>query len=118
MTTIPLVLAAIVYAFEVFSVPGSSCTSASKINDQQQIVGDFCIRTGETSRLYGFLLENGTFKTIDPPGSTNSTARGINARGHIVGTFVTDDDVQKGYLWDGHVFQIIEPPGSALSDAY
>ena len=41
--------------------------------------------------IRGFLLDKGTFTAIDFPGAAGTTALGINARGQIVGMYVTQD---------------------------
>jgi uncharacterized membrane protein len=39
--------------------------------------------------IHGFLLSEGSFTTIDVPGATHTVALEINARGQIVGMYVT-----------------------------
>jgi probable HAF family extracellular repeat protein len=57
-------------------------TSANPVNARGQIVGGY-IDAGGTG--HGFLLDNGTFITIDVPGATDTGVVGINAGGQIVG---------------------------------
>ena len=65
---------------------GVRFVDAGGINARGQIVGE---RFDEGIR--GFLLDTGTFTTIDFPGAAGTTALGINARGQIVGMYVTQD---------------------------
>ena len=55
------------------------------LNDKGQIVGRYLDQTG--SRDHGFLYMNGTFTTLDVPGSSDTEATGINNLGQIVGTY-------------------------------
>jgi uncharacterized membrane protein len=82
------------YTFRTLDVPGSTCTSASKINEQGQIVGGYC--DGGTS--HSFLWDGSTFTTITIPNSTNDQALGINNRGQIVGGYVDTQGIEHGYL--------------------
>ena len=55
------------------------------INDKGQIVGRYFDESG--SGLHGFIDTNGTFTTLDVPGSAGTEATGINNLGQIVGTY-------------------------------
>jgi uncharacterized membrane protein len=57
-----------------------------------------------------------TFTTIDAPGSTGTTAQGINDAGQIVGNF-QDATGGHGYLLDGATFTTIDVPGSIGNSA-
>jgi hypothetical protein len=37
--------------------------------------------------MHGFLLDQGSYTTLDAPGSTHTFANGINASGQIVGYY-------------------------------
>jgi probable HAF family extracellular repeat protein len=52
------------------------------------------------------------FAKISVPGSIQTEAYGINARGDIVGSYVTPDEVRHGFLLRGGVFTTIEVPGA------
>ena len=83
------------FTFTTIDVPGSDLTDARGINDAGQIVGMF--RDG-LGGVHGFLLNEGTFMTIDGPGNVQFTeAFGINNAGQIVGTFADDTGVH-GFL--------------------
>jgi probable HAF family extracellular repeat protein len=47
---------------------------------------------------HGFLLDNGTYTTLDVPGSTSTQAWGINDSGEIVGTYADAGGGQHGFL--------------------
>lgn len=57
-----------------------------------------------------------TFISIDVPGSTSTTAVGMNADGAVVGAFV-DSAGTHGYLLRGGSFTTIDYPGAALTNA-
>jgi probable HAF family extracellular repeat protein len=52
-------------------VPGATFTQASGINDSGQIVGVYFDIAGNE---HGFLLDRGTFTTINVPGSGETSA--------------------------------------------
>jgi hypothetical protein len=50
--------------------------------------------------LHGFLrAPDGIFNTIDPPGSTGSSALSINPAGAIAGVYYDPNSVPHGFLW-------------------
>lgn len=65
-------------------VPGASFTSATGINPQGDIVGQY---DDEAGRRHGFLLVDGAFTTIDYPNAVSTGAFGINPQGDIVGNY-------------------------------
>ena len=56
-----------------------------------------------------------TFTTIDPPGSTATLALDINARGDIVGNYLTADGKTHGFLLSNGTFTTIDVPAAAFS---
>jgi probable HAF family extracellular repeat protein len=61
--------------------PAHINTSAVGISESGQIVGDYQDSTG---KLHGFLYSNGSYTTLDPPGSTSTEAYGIHLHaGHV-----------------------------------
>jgi hypothetical protein len=57
----------------------------SSINNRGQIVGQYLPLTGHPYRT--FLYDNGTFITLNFPGSTTTWGSAINNRGQIVGYY-------------------------------
>ena len=99
------------FTYTTFDPPGSVLTNANGVNKAGQIVGQYS--AGGTTHAF---LRNtdGTFTTIDPPGTTRgSAAYGIDKSGRIVG-FLSDTTMTHGFLreTDG-TFTTIDPPGSA-----
>ena len=77
------------YSYTTFDVPGAPFPRnifATGINDSGQIVGGYQDATED----HAFLLDQGIYTTINPPGSQFTIATGINASGQIVGGY---DDV-------------------------
>ncbi len=70
-------------------------TDALGINAAGAIVGRY---VGADGTLHGFLLDQGVFTTIDPPGSIFTQAIGINNRGQIVGDYQDANGVLHGFL--------------------
>jgi PEP-CTERM motif len=52
---------------------------------------------GDGAGTHGFVLDNGSYTTLDVPGSTWTWATGINASGQIVGMY-RDAGGQHGFL--------------------
>jgi probable HAF family extracellular repeat protein len=82
-------------------------TEASGINDSGQIVGVYRDAVGS----HGFLFENGSYTTLDVPGSTYTEAHGINASGQIVGNY-SDGHTTHGFLLDNGTYTTLDVPGS------
>jgi uncharacterized membrane protein len=76
------------------------------INNRGQIVGNL--------GLHGFLLSEGTFTTIDVPGSGHTETRGINDRSQIVGLYVISGPQGSGgfFFSDGTFTTLRLPDGS------
>jgi probable HAF family extracellular repeat protein len=47
---------------------------------------------------HGFLLDQGSYSTLDVPGSDWTEAHGINASGQIVGYYIDAADGSHGFL--------------------
>jgi len=92
--------------FVPFDVPGSIQTAAWDMSPAGAVVGNFRLPGGA---VRGFLLEGaeldlaaqeltgGRFTTLHVPGSSITTAFGINARGDVVGSFVSGG-VSRAYI--------------------
>ena len=95
--------------FTTLEVPGATCTSASKINNRDQVVGWYCKADGG---IQSFLWQKGKFVVLDAvPGGVNSAA-GINNHGDIVGSYVDNQGFARGYLLQDDVWTSIEFPGA------
>jgi probable HAF family extracellular repeat protein len=82
------------------------------INDSGDIVGDYFDASGVQ---HAYLLSQGTFTTIDPPGSIQTRGIGINNRGVIGGTFLDSNKVRHSYLLDQGNFTIFDFPGATAT---
>jgi uncharacterized membrane protein len=105
--------------FTSIDPPGAIFSEAVDINSRGQIVGRFydgsicdfanaCVLSD--GHDHGFLLSQGEFTTIDPPGSILTGAAGINSRGDIVGPYFTADGKSHGFLLSGGEFTTIDFP--------
>jgi probable HAF family extracellular repeat protein len=56
------------------------------------------------------------FTRIDVPGAVYTDARGINARGEVVGTYADADGVSHGFLLRKNVFSRIDFPTAAVTE--
>jgi uncharacterized membrane protein len=69
----------------ICDLPGAvRALDAGALNARGQIVGEQF-----DGGIRGFLLDEGNFTTIDIPGAASTSALGINARGQIVGVYVS-----------------------------
>ena len=72
------------YRFITIDVPGATATEANG-NSTRAIAGDF---TDANENLHGFVLDHGTFTTLDVSGAVGGTTiNGINAPGQLAGTY-------------------------------
>ncbi|MFZ0685671.1 MAG: hypothetical protein WAM89_09015 [Terriglobales bacterium] len=72
-------------------------TVAFAINTAGLIAG-YCIDSSKVQ--HGFVLAvNGTFTTIDPPGTISTFADGINTAGDVCGYYTDASRVSHGFLW-------------------
>jgi probable HAF family extracellular repeat protein len=86
-------------SYTTFDVPGGTVTRAYGINDSGQVVGAY---TDAAGNGYGFLLENGTYTTLD------FVPSGINELGQIVGG---------NLLFDHGNYTTLDVPGSTWTEA-
>jgi hypothetical protein len=99
---------ALASTFSTIDVPGASSTSAIGINERGDILGSY--EAGGIA--HGFLLDHGTFSTIDVLGS------GINNRGDIVGVYIGADFAVHGFLLEHGTFITIDVPGAIVTQAF
>jgi uncharacterized membrane protein len=83
---------------------GTDQTLAFGINDSGAIVGSY-----HAIGSHGFLLKNGSFTSVDPPGATDAAAFGINSRGDIVGGYESNSGIHGFLLRDG-LFTTLDAP--------
>ncbi|MGH9567738.1 MAG: hypothetical protein ACRD4I_17320, partial [Candidatus Angelobacter sp.] len=85
--------------FHEITVPGSQSTAANNINNRFQVVGFFA----DSSGTHGFLLSQGTYKTLNYPTVPNFTvATGINDADEVVGYFF--NTAEHGFIDRGGTF--------------
>jgi hypothetical protein len=99
--------------FITIDVPGSCGTVVEGINSRGDMIGNYgdCV-----SHFHNFVLTNGTFTNIDPPGCFGdagflSTEMGINDPGDVVGTCIDNNFGMHGYLLSKGVHTFLDAPG-------
>jgi hypothetical protein len=97
-------------AFTAFSMPGSTSTFASGVNNQGQIVG--------SSDLGGFLDTNGVFTTIAYPGAIVTFPQAISDIGEVVGWYEDASGIGHGFTELNGVYTSLDYPGSAYTYLY
>jgi probable HAF family extracellular repeat protein len=80
----------------------------SGINNAGQIVG---LRENNP----GFLLSNGTYTTMNVPGSVLTAPIGINNAGQIVGDYFSADLKGHGFLYSNGTYTPLDFPGAVLT---
>ena len=83
--------------FQTINFPGHGlvCTGARWINEKGDIVGVYGRNCAGVRQ--GYLLRQGKFVTIDPPGAVDTQADAINDDGVIVGLYSDRAGVLHGY---------------------
>ena len=83
--------------FQTINFPGHRlvCTGARWINEKGDIVGVYGLNCAGVRQ--GYLLRQGKFVTIDPPGAVDTQADAINDDGVIVGLYTDRTGVTHGY---------------------
>jgi probable HAF family extracellular repeat protein len=117
------------YVYTTFDVPGSSVpsgyTEAKGINASGQIVGWYFGWYLDPAGSHGFLLDNGSYTTLDVPGSISTTIEedlpfpqiGINNWGQIVGSYADAQNKSHGFLLDQCNYTTLDAPGSISTQA-
>jgi probable HAF family extracellular repeat protein len=95
-------------------VPEAFVTSATGINDLEQIVGFY----EDSAGLHGFMNDASLFTPIDVsfPEASETVALAINNHGDVVG-FYEDPAGFHGYLYKNGVFTSIDAPGASQTIA-
>jgi probable HAF family extracellular repeat protein len=91
-------------------------TVALGINDPGQVVGDYVDAT--TGVRHGFLLSQGVYKALDPPGSSLTVVEGINDAGVIVGFYRDAVRKEHGFVLSQGVYTTIDVPNSTRTDVF
>jgi probable HAF family extracellular repeat protein len=93
-------------AYQFFSHPQSDWISVSGVNDHDHIVGSYFLF--EWADIYdtccwrGYLLQGGTFTTINVTNDAQTSVAGINNAGNMAGTFYRPGDG-----WLAHGFRAV-----------
>ncbi len=66
---------------------------------------------------HSFLLSNGSYTTLDVPGSLFTQAHGINASGQIVGWYY-DGNITHGFLLSEGSYTTLDVPGSSYTQGF
>jgi probable HAF family extracellular repeat protein len=67
---------------------------------------------------HGFLLDNGSYTTLDVPGSISTYPSGINDSGQIVGYYNDAAVNPHGFVLDNGRYTTLDVPGSVYTWAY
>jgi probable HAF family extracellular repeat protein len=97
------------------NVPGDNPvggTVAIGINDPGKVVGDYVDNTTPNPVRHGFLLSQGVYTTLDPPGTSLTVAEGINNAGVIVGFYLDAAGKEHGFVLSGGVYTTVDIPKS------
>jgi hypothetical protein len=79
--------------------PGAIATTLNGgPNPEGTNIGSYTDTSGVT---HGFVLKDGVFTTIDPPGSASTTPNWISPQGAIVGGYNDASGVPHGFILDG-----------------
>ena len=95
--------------FQTIRISGAEGgAQATGINNSQEICGFYIDGHGVN---HGFLLNFGSFTTLDYPGSILTQALGLNNKGQVVGFYQDGGGNSHGFVWtSGGGFQNIDDP--------
>ena len=94
--------------FLLINIPAAAGgAQATDINDRQDVSG---LYIDSNFRVHGFLLDQGTFKTLDYPGAIATQAMGLNNREEVVGLYVDRAQMAHGFVYCNGHFQSIDDP--------
>jgi hypothetical protein len=98
--------------------PGSSQTQALGINNNDEVVGDYTVGSGNNATMHGFTWYPGFgFHKVDAPaGSDTTTINAVNECGDIVGFYVDGAGNTDGLLGSAQ-FSTFVSPGHSAQDA-
>jgi uncharacterized membrane protein len=68
--------------------------------------------------VHGYLYSNGTFTTLDPPGSSGTTPKGINDHGEVVGSYDDSANILHGFIYDHGKYTILDDPLGTSTQAF
>jgi len=103
------------------NVPGDNPvggTVAIGINDPGQVVGDYVDNTTPNPVRHGFLLSQGVYTTLDPPGASLTVVEGINDAGVIVGLYSDAVGKEHGFVLSQGVYTTIDVPNSTRTHVF
>ncbi len=97
----------------LLSFLGRSAGASRKVGPARQPSGPRAHRVLRVEALEGRVVpsQGYTFSTFDPPGSSSSSANGINDLGQIVGSYQAGP-VQHGYLLSGGQYTTLDDPNA------
>lgn len=75
------------YTYTTIAVPNAAFTFVESFNNHAAVVGEYQPVGGSIAAMHGFVLSNGQYQTIDPPGSTDTFIVDISDDGTIFGNF-------------------------------
>jgi hypothetical protein len=74
-------------------------TNVIALNDQGEIAGTFIPHNASSfGVLHGFVYDDGTFTTVDPPGATSTSIRAINDHGEVSGYYSSGLGLSHGFI--------------------
>jgi hypothetical protein len=89
---------------------------AQGANDAGAIVGDYLSGPGATGPQIGFVLNGASFTSLVAPGSSRTSARGIENDGTVAGWAIIGG-VETGFILKGGVYSFFEDPNAAPGSA-
>ncbi len=97
--------------FGMIDFPRANACTANAINNKGKIVGGY----GGSDVLglsdHGFLLQKGTFKTVDYPMAARTEVSGINDHNVLVGYYQDASGNGHGFMRSGTTYTSIDAPG-------
>jgi probable HAF family extracellular repeat protein len=93
--------------------PGASTIFVDAINNRGEAAGGY-IENGED---YGFVYDNGTYRTLSVPGASIIAVEAINDRGEVAGYYIDSSGVSHGFVYDNGTYTTLNVPGASATFA-
>ncbi len=100
------------FDFETIAVPGALSTDGSELDKQGRFWGYY---DGPDGTVGGFSYKDGVFTPFSVDGLDTAVA-GVSDKGDVVGDVTGEDQIRRGFFYDGEELLIVHPDDSEITE--